>query len=87
MTEDTFALLSQTCSSCGEPYHRYSPEDPEHEFMYVACVNALHQHIEELEQEIRRHHRDFLAISNTLAYKASNGLLTAAEANIRNIVG
>ena len=45
---------SGPCSMCHMPYHRYCPEDPEHEWSPVACINALTLRIERLEGELDR---------------------------------
>jgi hypothetical protein len=33
---------------CAMPYHRYCPEDPEHEWSPTACINALRDRIAEV---------------------------------------
>lgn len=40
------------CSRCGEPYHRYSPEDTEHKSDSQACINALRDHVGRLEAQL-----------------------------------
>jgi len=34
------------------PYHRYSPEDPEHEHVPTACFNSLNHEMDRLRAEL-----------------------------------
>lgn len=57
------------CSRCGLPYHRYSPEDPEHAPDEYGCINSLRARIEQLEAFIA----DSTVVAGALAEIAVQG--------------
>jgi len=44
--------MNHPCAACGQPYHRYSTADPEHEWNPIACINSLRGRIDDLETNI-----------------------------------
>lgn len=43
---------TEPCPICGMPYHRYSPNDPEHEFNAMGCVNELRPEVVRLKKAL-----------------------------------